>query len=131
MALHHCILLLLFLLLAPSGNSFGIFFSPQERDALRNAPREKKELAVAARLRMMGPIGDMYNCTCECDVRPFWIYEDVGYGKYCGAEYTCLAGDPGCDSLDSCCRTHDLCVDAAGGYCDTCLCMSLFKVHLF
>lgn len=67
---------------------------------------------------------------------------NAGYGKYCGAEYTygfhplprlvnlsaispvrrCLAGDPGCDALDACCRTHDYCVDAAGGYCDTCLC---------
>lgn len=116
---------LLLLVLLPFSNTFGIFFHPQERDALRGLSHEQKEQAVAVRLQSMGAIGDMYNCTCECDVRPFWIYEDVGYGKYCGAEYTCLAGDPGCDSLDDCCRTHDLCVDAAGGYCETCLCMHL------
>lgn len=79
------IVALVLLLLLPSINTFGIFFSPKERDALRGAPHAVKEAAVAARLRSMGPIGDMYNCTCECDVRPFWIYEDVGALLGCNA----------------------------------------------
>lgn len=85
MALHSLTVFILLMLLLPSIDTFGIFFSLAEREALRGTPRATKEAAVAARLRSMGPIGDMYNCTCECDVRPFWIYEDVGASVRCGA----------------------------------------------
>jgi len=66
-------------------------------------------------------VEDNTNCTCECILRPFWEYVEYGYGKYCGADYTCYAEEPGCDSLDACCKTHDDCVTETG-YCGSCQC---------
>jgi len=66
-------------------------------------------------------VEDNTNCTCECIIRPFWEYVQYGYGKYCGADYTCYAEEPGCDSLDACCKTHDDCVTVTG-YCGSCQC---------
>ncbi|KAJ8640334.1 hypothetical protein MRB53_017028 [Persea americana] len=47
---------------------------------------------------------------CEsdfCSVAPF-----LRYGKYCGLLYSGCPGEKPCDGLDSCCQTHDACVQA-------------------
>jgi len=65
------------------------------------------------------------SCKCECDYSKISFLESAlgsnGYGKYCGAGYTCSSGDAGCDPVDSCCKTHDACVGKSG-YCDSCDC---------
>jgi len=85
----------------------------------------EQELLEQQKYKADSDIDNSINCTCECIIRPFWEYVDYGYGKYCGADYTCLAEEPGCDSLDACCKTHDNCVTITG-YCGSCKC----NIHL-
>jgi hypothetical protein len=66
-------------------------------------------------------------CKCECHVKN-WVLVDYllarGYGKYCGAGYTCATHEPGCDEVDECCRIHDECVGNMSfpEYCHSCKC---------
>lgn len=47
-------------------------------------------------------------CESEfCSVPPF-----LRYGKYCGLLYSGCPGEKPCDGLDSCCLTHDACVQS-------------------
>jgi hypothetical protein len=51
------------------------------------------------------------------------------YGRYCGYMYTGCPGYPPCDALDSCCFTHDKCVDARG-YSDAACSEALYRCVL-
>jgi len=83
--------------------------SLEKRDALSHASHTPSRSSSAL------PI-----CTCRCNTAHIaFIDSDEGYGKYCGAGYTCARGDAGCDSLDACCKIHDACITQ---YCNSCLC---------
>ncbi|KAL6069028.1 hypothetical protein QOT17_007754 [Balamuthia mandrillaris] len=78
--------------------------------------RDTIEAIQRGKLGIAGPNRD---CACECQVNgPSDLHplSTVGYGKYCGAGYTCGSDEPGCDPVDNCCRIHDLCI-AASDYC--------------
>ena len=113
-------------------------FSVKEREYMRvlaesedPSDRELLSMMITKRLMAMDDlklrrnVGDASStCECKCNVDQLNLlfpFSSGGYGKYCGAGYTCEAGDPGCDDLDSCCRIHDFCV-GNHSYCDSCAC---------
>jgi|ERR1019366_5428925 hypothetical protein len=121
-------LFLLLILLAPTRAQYNDASSRAATERVGNMLRHLEQIRLNTTqstnpntaLTSSGP------CTCECNIRGFWEPLDYGYGKYCGAAYTCLLPDPknpeaGCDPIDSCCRIHDLCV-GAHGYCNSCGC---------
>lgn len=65
------------------------------------------------------------DCGCLCNFRaagnPF--FRSTGYGKYCGAGYTCdtKTDQTPCNRSDACCMIHDQCVGETG-YCHSCEC---------
>jgi hypothetical protein len=61
---------------------------------------------VTRRILAVGVCSIVLGASCE---EPF---ERVTYGDWCGPFHSGAADDPGIDSLDAQCRTHDLCYDA-------------------
>ncbi|XP_024358604.1 phospholipase A2-alpha isoform X1 [Physcomitrium patens] len=49
-------------------------------------------------------------CSRECESRHCQDPIKLRYGKYCGIGYTGCESEVPCDGIDSCCKSHDICI---------------------
>jgi len=101
-----------------------------EEDAVRRALRDAEYVSALQKIgagnkgKGKGK-GKKSKCQCKCDPGEIDFaaagLSGGGYGKYCGAGYSCKTRDDSCDVFDACCRIHDACIGKSG-YCDSCDC---------